>query len=547
MLSRIALARAALLRRSRGGVSALALAGNAGGVGVRLRTQPVPALRQHTRMLFNTYRRRVEHDRKTGVWQSQRLPIIAAILTTTLGLLLVLYGYTTYHQWSLRTLHNFPPSVAKELRRALYYSRSPSDTVSYNPKEAIRHFVAALELAQEEGMHPLSREVTGIKIEVARVCEVCGRRDKAVEVLREVWSGLRHGVEVWDRKVEAGEEVIRPSSTVGKERARQDAAPLLAAEEPAQPHPQPEQQNTWSLELERNALLRRYVETGIKLGSLLLSDWGADTEDASGMGQKHRLQEGERVLEVTTEAIIRQQRRHENMLSKFAEERLKEGHKEGVPDPVAEIARGTSLMRMWGIGGEDEDEVPRSSVNYGWLTPVEMAAAFEVLATHYLSTSRPSLAAPLLMHAVHTIYPEQQTSPHQILSGSPSDTVTLCRAAHLMNSLSAALAELPSDPSPPSASSSPADAAVFWSTLSRSLTSPGPATPAGVRRVLEREEECVQARITAGLNLAELRLRKGEVQGAREGFGKAAEEARRVRWEEGVVRGKEGVERCRGE
>ncbi|KAF8458110.1 hypothetical protein BGX38DRAFT_1155818 [Terfezia claveryi] len=394
---------------------------------------------QQRRNLFNKYRRRVQYERQTGNWRSLRVPVVAAILTTTVGLLLILYGYTKYQQWAARALHNYPPSVAKELRRALYYSRNPGSS-SYSPKDAARHFIAALEKAREEGMHPLSKEVTGVKIEIARLCEESGRKDKAVEVLRDVWNSLRTGLEVWDTRMKEGAEnaSMKPASGKegGKAPAQVKASGTIAME-----------QRMAELEVERAELARRAVGTGVKLGSLLLEEWPEEQAQTGELREKQRMQEGERVLESTIAMIIPEEQRRKN---------------KSEPSGVTE-----------------------NTLQDGWLTQVEMASAFETLATHYLTTSRPQLATPLLIHAIQTLYPPNTPGPLD-------DPARLCHAATIMNTVSAAISELPVAPpipgtviSPPPAIN-PSTAAEYWAKMAGELTSlkrhgidkPGRASPA---------------------------------------------------------------------
>ncbi|RPB21309.1 hypothetical protein L211DRAFT_790724, partial [Terfezia boudieri ATCC MYA-4762] len=352
------------------------------------------------------------------------------------GLLLLLYGYTKYQEWAARALHNYPPSVAKELRRALYYSRNPGSS-SYSPKDAARHFIAALEKAREEGMHPLSKEVTGVKIEIARLCEESGRKDKAVEVLRDVWNSLRTGLEIWDIRLKEGAENRSMKPASGKE----------GGKAPAQ---------------------------------------GETSESTIAM------------------IIPEEQRRQEKRKNKLE------------PPGVTE-----------------------TTLQDGWLTPVEMASAFETLATHYLTTSRPQLATPLLIHAIHTLYPPNTPGPLD-------DPARLCHAATIMNTVSAAISELPVAPPIPGTVTSPqpaitpSTAAEYWAKMARGLTALKPDASPEIKEVLKLEE-CRQAHVTALINLAELRLQRGDRETARKLFQQAHKEAMNIGWEGGILRSEEGL------
>src|SRR5213079_1845574 len=74
--------------------------------------------------------------------------------------------------------HSFPESVAKPLRRALYYTN-----ISLSPQDAIKYYKAAIMAADEAGMDPFSDEIIGIKIQVVALMEKVGAHRKAIDVL----------------------------------------------------------------------------------------------------------------------------------------------------------------------------------------------------------------------------------------------------------------------------------------------------------------------------------------------------------------------------
>lgn len=278
------------------------------------------------------------------------VPIINDVNSTTIGLLLVVYGYATYQDWSARILHNYPPSVAKKLRRALYFSRSPGSS-SYDPKEAIRYFIEALECAREEGMHPLSQEVTGIKIEIARVCEECGRKDKAADVLRELWGSFRDGLGLWDSRTQEGAgEGVTTGKPLEAENERKEMQKHISKEENEQglgSDTTATQLSSAQLELQRTALTRRFIETGVKLGTLLLEDWPGEQVQPRGevVGEKQRKEEGEKVLESAITRILAEQRQRY--------ERFK---------------GGSGNLKKISATGDDHDT---------WFSPAEIASAYE--------------------------------------------------------------------------------------------------------------------------------------------------------------------------
>ncbi|KAI5803428.1 hypothetical protein DFH27DRAFT_49022 [Peziza echinospora] len=397
-----------------------------------------PSAQQQRRTLFENYKRRIEHERETGNLNKLRLPIFAAIFTIAAGLTLAFYGLTTYQAWSEKTLHNFPPSVAKELRRALYYATDPS---TY--RESLRHYISALEKAREEGLNPLSREVTGIKIEIARICELAGRTDKAVEVLRDVWTSLAQGVAKWD------------------EEKRGDGR-------------------------ERTGLVKRAVETAVRLGGLLI--------EMEGRGK-----EGENVLEKAVEMVLSEERRREARFA--AKGKTAPAASTAVAVPSETVLPSQDVMATDSSTGVDPDDVE----NDGWLSPLELASTFEILATYYLTTNRAYLSTPLLLHAL-TYLPAKS-----------------CHAATLMATISTSLA-----------STHPASAQA-WAEKAIDMATVG--TPAS-----ERTDDCDEACVVAMCNLAELRWRDGDLEAAGRWFRDAGVAARKMQWDEGMKKVAEGLE-----
>lgn len=101
-----------------------------------------------------------------------------AILVSVGGWVYVNYKYQTY---IIAAFHKYPEPVAHKLRRALWYTNG-----DVQPKEAVKYYAQALQVAQQEGMDPFSDEVMGIKIQVAALLEKVSQWPQAVEVLERV-------------------------------------------------------------------------------------------------------------------------------------------------------------------------------------------------------------------------------------------------------------------------------------------------------------------------------------------------------------------------
>ncbi|KAK4981500.1 hypothetical protein LTR28_003088, partial [Elasticomyces elasticus] len=79
------------------------------------------------------------------------------------------------HQSHILTTHHY---TAQKLRRALFYTNSQLE-----PKEAVKYYKQALQIADEMGMDPFSDEILGVKIQVAALMEKIQNFPKAIEVL----------------------------------------------------------------------------------------------------------------------------------------------------------------------------------------------------------------------------------------------------------------------------------------------------------------------------------------------------------------------------
>jgi len=73
--------------------------------------------------------------------------------------------------------------LAKKLRRAVWYTSQ-----DVQPKEALKYYKQALEVAHELGMDPYSDEILGVKICVAQLMESIQNYPKAIQVLEIVRS-----------------------------------------------------------------------------------------------------------------------------------------------------------------------------------------------------------------------------------------------------------------------------------------------------------------------------------------------------------------------
>jgi tetratricopeptide (TPR) repeat protein len=90
----------------------------------------------------------------------------------------VIYANHVYQNYIIASFHKYPEPVAVKLRRALYYTNS-----DLQPKEALKYYRQALQIAEEIGMDPFSDEIMGVKIQIAAMMENIQLYSKAIQVL----------------------------------------------------------------------------------------------------------------------------------------------------------------------------------------------------------------------------------------------------------------------------------------------------------------------------------------------------------------------------
>ncbi|KAG5365740.1 Protein MRG3-like protein [Yarrowia sp. B02] len=86
--------------------------------------------------------------------------------------------------WYLLFSNNFSPEVAALLRKAL---KAESDSFGgQNLQDAVRYYIEALMMAEEQGMSPISDEYTGIQLKLAEMYEMLNYPDAATDVYMEI-------------------------------------------------------------------------------------------------------------------------------------------------------------------------------------------------------------------------------------------------------------------------------------------------------------------------------------------------------------------------
>ena len=95
-----------------------------------------------------------------------------------LGAGTLLYTNYIYHDYIVGAFHKFPEPVAKQLRKAIYYTN-----YDLQPRDAVKYYKEALRVADEVGMDPFSDEIIGVKIQLASLMEKIQQYQKAIDIL----------------------------------------------------------------------------------------------------------------------------------------------------------------------------------------------------------------------------------------------------------------------------------------------------------------------------------------------------------------------------
>lgn len=91
---------------------------------------------------------------------------------------MLVYTNYIYQVYIIGDFKAYPEPVAAKLRRALYYTN-----IDVQPKNALKYYKQALDLANEMGLDPFSDAMLGAKIQVATLFEKIHQYHKAIEVL----------------------------------------------------------------------------------------------------------------------------------------------------------------------------------------------------------------------------------------------------------------------------------------------------------------------------------------------------------------------------
>lgn len=103
---------------------------------------------------------------------------------------MLVYINYIYQSYIIGDFKAYPEPVAAKLRRALYYQN-----IDLQPKNSVKYYRQALQIAAEMGMDPFSDEILGVKIKLSKLFEQIHMYQKAIDVLEIVRSDCLHWIE----------------------------------------------------------------------------------------------------------------------------------------------------------------------------------------------------------------------------------------------------------------------------------------------------------------------------------------------------------------
>ena len=396
-------------------------------------------------------------------------------------------------------VNRFPPEVATQLRRALYFTE-----VTLDPARALEEYKLALKVAIEKGLHPYSDEVVGIKIQVAAMLEKAGLIKPSIDVLERTKKNSLEWIKM------SREQASTAGPADYKEEARKRKKALAEA-----------------------AVARgEAVTVPAKTGDIMVTD--EDVQDTrKRMEDFARYEERQRGVNLKRVVGIELK-----LAELYASDHIQEDKKAeecqiaAVELCLKELQRRQALGLPIGGGRWIDSEA--------WLTLTEMATALVELASGYIEKGSYGLALPLYLRALDFICQEEDGSP-------------TCKQVELLNGVSTAMAGqaqmLPSlakagerrqqqlsSPATPSRENI-INAAKQWAQKALDVAS--------TIKPPVRDEGCDSSCVAATYNLGELAMMANQRNEATKRYREAESLARATGFEDGVTRAQAALKRMR--
>ncbi|KAL2862650.1 TPR domain protein [Aspergillus lucknowensis] len=289
-----------------------------------------------------------------GIWRKYPFLLPFAIISVIGSV--IAFAYIAYIEvtQNMPQYQKFPPSVAKHLRTAVWYT-----DVDLNAQRALQSYKDALRAAAEERMHPFSDEVLGIRLQISMMLEKAGQVPAAVQVLERTKAETLAWIQ-FSRKAAAQ----RKEEDERRKKEHEETSPGQNSEI-TDPEARDRDEKLKKLDeyeaVQRSKAMKKAVGMSMKLGDLYESDYIQDPEKA------------EAAYEAAVELSMKELQYREKL---------------GLP-----------------ISGGENDKS-------AWLTRVEVAVALTHLAQTYAhSEKRLELAIPLYLRALDLFSAEEGSNP----------------------------------------------------------------------------------------------------------------------------------------
>ncbi|KAL4955712.1 hypothetical protein BDW69DRAFT_160080 [Aspergillus filifer] len=328
-----------------------------------------------TRSISNLQRLRIELKQGSkGIWRKH--PFVLPFAIFCLVVVISLFSHAVYLEVTKTQprIAKFPAPVGKELRKAIYFTE-----VNFQPKKALQHYQEALKLAPENGMHPFSNEVVGIKLKAAEMLEQAGAMHQSIrtlELLQEnivkwVTKGRAEAAKQKER-LEEQEKVIqelKAKKAATKPKSVTAAVPELKIDNPEviESYERLKEVARWEEE-QRYENIKRAVGISIKLGELY----------------EHRDVQDVKKAEAARESAV------ELSLKELA-------YREAQNLPIS------------GVGSASSDEARDSAIPY--VTRTEAAIALNTLGRHYRENEYLEGAVAVLLRSLYLIREDEGSDP----------------------------------------------------------------------------------------------------------------------------------------
>ncbi|KAL4792468.1 hypothetical protein BDV19DRAFT_253420 [Aspergillus venezuelensis] len=328
-----------------------------------------------TRSISNLQRLRIELKQGSkGIWRKH--PFVLPFAIFCLVVVVSLFSHAVYLEVT-RTqpqIAKYPAPVGKELRKAIYFTE-----VNFQPKKALQHYQEALKLAPENGMHPFSNEVVGIKIKAAEMLEQAGATHQAIrtlEVLRDnlvtwVTKGRAEAARQEERLAEQEKVIqeLKAKKAATKPKSVTAAVPELTIDNPEviERYERMKELAKWE-DNQRYENLKRAVGISIQLGELCEHRDVQDTKKAEAAREK--------AVDLSLKELAYRQ------------------------------SKGLSIK---GIGSASDDEARDSDIPY--VTSTEAAIALNTLGRHYRDHNNSDLAVAVLLRSLELVRLDEGGEP----------------------------------------------------------------------------------------------------------------------------------------